>query len=68
MSGLDLQRELRAKGLSIPAIFATAEDDASGQLQTKLFQAGATAVLRKPFNPEELVRLVRSALDTRRLP
>jgi FixJ family two-component response regulator len=63
MSGLELQRELRTQGLTIPAIFATAEADASGQLQTQLLEAGALAVLHKPFDPEQLLRLARAALD-----
>jgi FixJ family two-component response regulator len=68
MSGLELQRELRAKGLTIPAIFATAEDDASGQLQTQILEAGALAVLHKPFDPEQLLRLARAALDATQPP
>lgn len=68
MSGLELQRELRAKGLTIPVIFATAEGDASGQLQSQLLQAGALAVLYKPFDPEQLLRLVRAALDAPQSP
>jgi FixJ family two-component response regulator len=60
MSGLELQRGLRVRGLAIPTIFATAEQDTAGQLQTQLLQAGAMAVLRKPFDPEELSRLVRT--------
>jgi FixJ family two-component response regulator len=63
MSGLDLQRRLQAMGLSLPAIFATAEDDAGGKLQVSLLQAGALAVLRKPFKSEELLRLVQVAFD-----
>jgi FixJ family two-component response regulator len=67
MSGLELQRELRTKGFNVPAIFATAEADTSGRLRVKLFQAGAMAVLHKPFNPEELLRLVQSAFEARRV-
>jgi two-component system response regulator FixJ len=68
MSGLELQRELRAKGLTIPAIFATAEGDTSGELQSRLLQAGALAVLYKPFDPEQLLRLVRAAVDASQPP
>jgi FixJ family two-component response regulator len=68
MTGLELQRELQARGLSIPAIFATAEDDADWQLQTQILQAGAVAVLRKPFDPGQLSRLVQVALEVRRQP
>jgi FixJ family two-component response regulator len=61
MSGLQLHRALQAKGLTIPVIFVTAEDDAKKQLA----QAPALAVLHKPFDSEELVRLVRLAAESR---
>jgi FixJ family two-component response regulator len=63
MSGLELQRELQAKGLAIPVIFATAEADV-----TQIADTGAMAVLRKPFDPDELSRLVAVALETHRRP
>jgi two-component system response regulator FixJ len=64
MSGLELQRELQAQGRVIPIIFATADnDDACRMLQS---EAGALAVLHKPFDPEELTRLVTVALEGRR--
>jgi FixJ family two-component response regulator len=68
MSGLELQRELCARDLAIPTIFATAEDDAGGQLYAQLLQAGAMAVLHKPFDAEQLLRLVQTALEARRQP
>jgi CheY-like chemotaxis protein len=49
--------------LSIPVIFATAEDDPDGRLETKLLGAGAVAVLHKPFDPERLRQLVQAALE-----
>ena len=63
LSGLDLQRELQAQGRAIPIIFATAKDEAFRLLQS---EAGALAVLRKPFDPEELPRLVKVAVEARR--
>src|ERR1700736_2621071 len=60
MSGLELQRELLAKGLAIPVIFATAEEEAFRLLQSPVVKAGAVAVLRKPFDSEELQRLVKA--------
>jgi FixJ family two-component response regulator len=63
MSGLELHRELQAKGLAIPVIFATADADV-----TQVSDTGAMAVLRKPFDPDELSRLVTVALETHRRP
>ncbi len=68
VSGLELQRELRVMGLAIPAIFVTAEDDADGRLQTQMLQAGAMAMLRKPFDPQELSRLVQAAFESGQQP
>jgi FixJ family two-component response regulator len=67
MSGLELQRQLHGKGLGIPAIFVTAEDDADGRLRAQMEQAGAVAVLHKPCDPEELTRLVQATVSARRL-
>ena len=63
MSGLELQRQLRAGGSNVPAIFVTAEDDAGGRLRAQVTRAGALAVLRKPFDSEELTNLVQVALE-----
>jgi FixJ family two-component response regulator len=63
MSGLDLLRQLRTTtARHIPVICVTAEDDTGGRLSTQLLQAGALAVLRKPFDPEQLVSLVQNAI------
>jgi CheY-like chemotaxis protein len=63
MSGLELQRELQAQGRAIPINFVTAEDEALRLLQS---EAGALAVVRKPFDPEALPRLVKVAVEARR--
>ena len=62
MSGLKLQRRLQAAGVAIPIIYCTAESDPDGRLRRRLLQAGAMAVLYKPFDPERLLRLVEDAL------
>jgi FixJ family two-component response regulator len=60
MSGLEVQQQLAARGLQIPIMFVTAHrDDDLGQ---RAAAAGVLAVLRKPVDHEELVRLVREAL------
>jgi len=59
MSGLEVQAQLAARGLQIPIVFVTAHgDEQLGQPSA----AGALAVLRKPVDHDELVRLVREAL------
>jgi FixJ family two-component response regulator len=60
MSGLEVQRQLAARGLQIPIVFVTAHRDED--LGQRASAAGALAVLRKPVDHEELVRLVREAL------
>jgi two-component system response regulator FixJ len=66
MSGLELHRELQAQGRAIPVIFVTAEDEAFRLLRSPLAKAHALAVLRKPFDSDELARLVKAAAQTRR--
>ena len=60
MNGLELQSELAAAGYGIPVIFITAYDDKESR--GRAMQAGAVAFLDKPFNDEQLLRTVRSAL------
>ena len=60
MNGLQLQSELAAAGCGIPIIFITAYDDKDSRRQA--MQAGAVAFLGKPFNDEELLQTIRSAL------
>ncbi len=60
MDGLELQSELAAAGCGIPIIFITAYDSKDSRQQA--MQAGAVAFLSKPFNGEELLQTIRSAL------
>jgi FixJ family two-component response regulator len=62
MTGLELQRRLQAAGVAVPIIYCTAEKDTDGRLRRRLLQVGAMAVLYKPFDPEQLLRLVGVAL------
>jgi FixJ family two-component response regulator len=61
MNGLQLQGRLAAAGCGIPIIFITAYDDKD--LRQRAMQAGAVAFLGKPFNDEQLLQTVNSALQ-----
>jgi two-component system chemotaxis response regulator CheY len=62
MDGLDMIRELRRRpaGAGVPIVFLTTESDAEVKAQAKA--AGATGWLTKPFDPEQLVRVVKKVL------
>lgn len=53
LSGLDLHRELKAQGYSIPVIFITAFPDE--RRRSSAFGAGAIGFLTKPFEERSLV-------------
>ena len=61
MNGLQLQSHLAAGGYSIPTIFITAYGDKESRRQA--MEAGAVAFLAKPFNDEQLLKSIRSALQ-----
>jgi two-component system chemotaxis response regulator CheY len=62
MDGLTMIRELRKipSQMGIPIIFLTTESDGSIKEQAKA--AGATGWLTKPFDPDNLVKIVRKVL------
>ncbi|WP_297506870.1 response regulator [uncultured Caulobacter sp.] len=62
MDGLTMIRTLRTKPkhAGVPIIFLTTESDADIKAQAKA--AGATGWLTKPFQPEQLVGVVRKVL------
>ncbi len=62
MNGLTMIEELRKRPdqTGIPIIFLTTESDADMKSRAKA--AGATGWLTKPFDPEQLVRVVRKVL------
>jgi len=62
MNGLQMIRELRQRpaGAGVPILFLTTESDAEIKAQAKA--AGATGWLTKPFDPEQLVRVVKKVL------
>jgi FixJ family two-component response regulator len=61
MSGLDLQQHLAASGRPIATIIITANPDRNERIREQALRAGAIALLRKPFNDEDLLRAVRGA-------
>ncbi|HPA37510.1 MAG TPA: response regulator [Phenylobacterium sp.] len=62
MDGLTMIRQLRAKPAhqGVPIIFLTTESDADIKAQAK--SAGATGWLTKPFDPDQLIRIVKKVL------
>jgi FixJ family two-component response regulator len=62
MSGPDLQRVLRSRGLDIPIIFITARADDT--IRPTLLGNGAVAVLFKPFSDGAMEDALRAALAT----
>ncbi len=62
MDGLTMIRNLRAKPAhaGVPILFLTTESDPETKAQAKA--AGATGWLTKPFDPDQLVRIVKKVL------
>jgi len=60
MSGLELQREIRELGLEAPIIFLTGSRDKA--IKAKAVAMGAWAFLDKPFDGDELLACLQSAL------
>jgi len=62
MTGIDLQRELKARGQQIPIIFMTASKNET--LRPQLLKEGAVECLFKPFSDSALLAALRDALRT----
>lgn len=60
MSGPDLQRELKTREQLIPIVFITAQRDAT--VRPRLIAEGAVDCLFKPFEPNDLVQALNTAL------
>jgi FixJ family two-component response regulator len=60
MSGLDLHRQLSASGKSIPTVLITAYPDDG--VRKRALSAGVIGYLTKPFEEDDLLGCVRSAL------
>ena len=61
MSGLELIRRLRERGVTLPVIVITGHGDVP--LAVEAMRAGVVDFIEKPFDDEVLLRAVRSALD-----
>jgi FixJ family two-component response regulator len=61
MSGLALHHRLVACGVSIPTILITAYPDDS--MRARALKAGVICYLTKPFNKDDLLVCIHSALD-----
>jgi FixJ family two-component response regulator len=61
MDGLGLQRYVRLKRPELPVIFITAHHD--DEVERCAFGQGAAFFIRKPFDAEELLRAVQTALS-----
>ena len=64
MSGLQLQDELRRRGIVLPLVFVTAHGDVP--LAVEAMRKGAANFLEKPFGEDALVEAIRAALATAR--
>jgi two-component system response regulator FixJ len=61
MSGVDLLRQLKARGSTMPVIVITGHGDI--QLAVEAMKIGAADFLEKPFDDETLLASVKSALS-----
>lgn len=60
MSGLGLQEELKARGVTLPIIFMTGHG--SVQIAVRALQNGAIDFLEKPFDDQRMLDLVQKAI------
>ena len=60
MTGFELLRRVRERGVTTPAMFLTAHDEVESKVAG--FEAGADDYLAKPFNPRELELRVEALL------
>lgn len=61
LSGLDLQDELAARGLTLPVIFVTGHGTVP--LSVRAMKAGAVDFLQKPFEDQDLLDAVQRAIE-----
>jgi two-component system, LuxR family, response regulator FixJ len=61
MSGMDFLAHVAARQIALPIIVITAHADVP--LAVRAMKLGAVDLIEKPFRPDELISVVRSALD-----
>src|SRR5512139_407257 len=61
LGGLDLQRELATRGLTLPVIFLTGHGDVPSSVEA--MKAGALDFLTKPVRGAALLEAIRAALE-----
>jgi FixJ family two-component response regulator len=61
ISGIELQRDLNARGVSIPVIFITGHGDIP--MSVEAMKAGAIEFLTKPFRGQTLLDAIHKGLD-----
>jgi len=61
MSGLDLQDELQARGITVPIVVITAYGKVS--MASRAMRAGAVDFIEKPFSSQILLERIHEALD-----
>ena len=66
MDGYQATGILRANGATLPIIALTAST--KNEVQDEILAAGLTDVIVKPFNPEDLIRVILQHLQPARLP
>ena len=65
LSGLDLQRELTAHGITLPIVFITGYGDIP--MSVRAMKAGAMEFLTKPFRDQDLLDAIHQALERDRV-
>jgi two-component system response regulator FixJ len=62
MSGLDLVKRMKERGINLPVVVITGHGDVP--LAVEAMRAGVIDFLEKPFDDEALLKSIRIALDT----
>ena len=61
MNGLDLQDELRARGVTVPVVIVTGYGEAA--TMARALKGGALDLIEKPLSVERLLGRIRQALE-----